>query len=419
MQRFIILLFISVMTLMGCGTETKVVTEIETVTVEVEKEPYKVTFSLTALGYDVQDDYPVVIQDGEVPENIYFSRVKVEYRYLDDNKWSTEDNSYRKLDKNQLTLELYKEGVYSFYIYAYHSGFNGIETISETYSREIIVEVKDNTDVDIDLIPYISSDELDIAHLSGERKPTVYDYLTKSDKICHVRYNQYFSDYFYTADSTYLFLNILCKEEAVLSEINLGMGDDVTFTLSGDYYYDPDVSYPGSSSIYVNQDLQVGNNYKFFRVENNDESSDLLHIIIDSLVIDTSSEQQIITNVVNDTKYFVERGEFYVPDTQEVVLMALYSNLVLDEVCMNQQSFKINGELIESDYYSNEKDAYCYMPTGLEGQNVFLNIYPEIEVTTRKGWIFESDEPGLKIVYAKGYSPYVYGDKVYIEWFAE
>lgn len=414
----------SLISLVGCKEteiEEKIVTETVTETVIVEKQPHSVTFTLTALDYELQDDYPVVINDGEIPKNIHFNNIDIYVYYLDENdKWSKSTRYSVGLDKNQFDLELYHDGVYSFYIQGRHYATNGEKSFHEYFTQHLILDIQKNEVINVNLVPRISENSLLEQNLSGERTATVYDYLIGSDKVCHKLYNQHFSDYFYTKNGQHMYVGLFCKEEALLSEIHLDMDDDVRFTVI-ENLLDETVSYPGSSIIYPNKSLNIGFNYFDFKVNAVNQSHAILNVDIDSMTIDTASEQQVLTDVVNDTKYMVEKPEFYVPDTQEIVLMALYDYIILDEICTNQQEYKINGELIQSDYYSSEKEAYCYKPTGLEGQNVFLDIFPRTEVSTWRGWIFESDEPGLKLMYAKGHSSFTNSDGEYpvSEWFAE
>lgn len=409
--------------LAACGTETKTETVVEEVIVntetivEVEKNPYILTVNLTSFGLDVQDDYEVVINDGEIPDNVYLSNINVYLRKLNDNnQWGQEVRYDITLDRNTFSIDLYEKGKYSLRISANHYANDGINHVSSSLSQYLITSIEDDLDINVDLLPSIYSGELVTHQLTGERTATMYDYLSNGDQICYKKYNQYRWNLFYTEnENRYASFSLLCKTEGTLSEINLGMTDDSTFQLHSDNNV-----YSGSDIIFVNRTLNPGTNYIDFSVENKETANELV-LKISSLTIDTASQQQIITNVVDDTRYIVEKAEFFVPDTNELVVMSLYGDLIMDDVCTNQDSFKINGELVQSSYFSSEHNAYCYKPTGLEGQNVFLDIFPRTEVNTWRGWIFESDEPGLQLIYAKGHSWLTNsdGENQVSEWFAK
>ncbi len=396
------------------GPETTIIE-----TVEVEKQPYKFSASLSSFGFAAQDDLPVVINDGEKPENIHLRYVEATFRYLDENnRWLKPTTVEVNLDQDTFTVNLYESGNYAVYIRASHDSDNGVDDHSESFYTNIIVDIQDDKHVNAVLLPFISEEEYTDIQLTGERTATVFDYMVHGDKICYKSENNYFYNMFYLReDSQYDSFRLLCNTEATLTKMQLGMTDEVIFSLPNENY--DYIDYPGSSDINLDFALSIGNNYINYKVKES-ENTDSLNIKINSLTIDTSAEQQVIYGIVNSTKYIVEHPEFYVPDTNEVILTAIYGSINVDDICLNKETFRVNGEDVAYDYYSSDLNAYCFKPTGLEGQNVRLDIFPRTELDTWRGWIFESDEVGLKIVYAKGHSPYTNsnGENPVIEWTA-
>jgi hypothetical protein len=398
------------------GPETTIIE-----TVEVEKQPFKFSASLSAFGFAAQDNLEVVINDGEIPDSIHLKYVKATFRYLDENnRWLKPTTVEVNLDQDTFTVNLYESGSYAVNIQASHYSTNGDNSHSELFYTNVIIEdIQEDKHVNAVLLPFISEEEYTDIQFTGERTATVFDYMTHGNKICYKSENNYFNDMFYLReDSQYDSFRLLCNTEATLTKMQLGMTDEVIFSLPNENY--DYIDYPGSSDINLDFALRAGNNYINYKVKES-ENTDTLNIIINSLTIDTSADQQVIYEIVNNTKYIVEHPEFYVPDTNEVILTAIYGSINVDDICLNKETFRVNGEDVAYDYYSSDLNAYCFKPTGLEGQNVRLDIFPRTEVDTWRGWIFESDEVGLKIVYAKGHSPYTNsdGENPVIEWTAE
>lgn len=405
--------------LTACGgrdtKEVEVIKEVEKeVVVEVEKQPFKLTGSLTAFGYDLQDDYEVVVNDGEIPENIYVQNPVVTlYRLTENNQWLESVDYKVSLDGNEFTIDLYESGTYSLRVYARHYSTDGTQSNQIWLQKSQIVNIYQDVSLDIDLTTYIYEKELAELNFTGLHTATIVDYLNNIQQICFVSTQGDRFSYFRTkTQDNYLTLEFFCKSAATLSQMNFAMQDDFEVQILGE----GDLVYSGSDIVFPNIELHRGKNFVTLKVDVASELEELT-LQVGSVTIDSSASQQVVDNIAAETRVIVEKAEFFVPDTNELVLLSLYGSLVIQEVCTNQQSFQINGELVQADYYSNQHEAYCYQPTGSEGSNVFLNIYPRNDVGTQRGWIFESDEPGLQLIYVKGRSQVTNDEGEYTESF--
>lgn len=404
------------------GTDTKeveVIKEVEKeVIVEVEKQPFKLTGSLTAFGYTVQDDYEVVVNDGEIPENIYVQRPMVSlYHLSEDNQWLDEVEYEISLDGNEFTIDIYEPGTYALRVYANHYSTDGSQSNNIWLQKSQIVNIHQDVNLDIGLITYTYDKELAELNFTGLRTATIVDYLNNIQQICFVSTQGDRFSYFRTeTQDNYFTLEFFCKSAATLSQMNFAMQDEFEVQI----LWQGDLVYSGSDIVFPNIELNRGKNFVTLKVEVPSDIEEL-SLQVGSVTIDSNEFQQVEDNIAAETRVIVEKAEFFVPDTNEVVLLSLYDSLVIQDVCTNQQSFKINGELVQADYYSNKYEAYCYQPTGSLGSNIFLNIFPRTEVGTQRGWIFESDEPGLKLIYVEGRSQFTNDEGEYTEsfWSAE
>ncbi|MCP4523882.1 MAG: hypothetical protein GY828_06735, partial [Candidatus Gracilibacteria bacterium] len=280
--------------------------------------------------------------------------------------------------------------------------------IKYLYSEKIINTNERDTDlsnISMNMLPYLYESDFDSDRLTGERLPSIYDYLDQSESNCHVVESVYFGDIFNIEDHYYGQIQLLCNKDSLLTGFNLDIPSNITVEIhdgenSYEYYgYDFSDNIPLTKGINAIDFTLRGENIK-----------DLNHIKIDSLSYTYNEEVFEIYDDMDHSIIQKDHAIFIVKDvdTNKQSLSSLYDSIMDTFVCFSSDipltEVYVNNELvlINSHKSIHGNTVPCINLLGNEGANVGLDIFPYTHISSWKKVIFESDASGFSIFYVEG-----------------
>lgn len=418
--RYILTATFLILTLTACGEKTvevEKIIEVEAI-VEVEKEPILLEFYFTGFGLDAQDNYPEIISGDELPNSLYLDSPTINLYFKNsDNIWEHLGEHNVNLDGSIATLTVYQEGTYSYYASDGVYATNGTDYDYQYHRASNVIEIKEGINtININMLPSVYADELDTLDWSGERIANVLDYM-KTGEPCYKI--QDISKYNIEHAGTVIETNMafLCREDSDLTDIKLQMGvnNKVEFTTDilegllggGGYQHDP-IIYPGNSTV-TNKNIPLtrGMNYIHFKVSSTDDN---VNIFIPEISYITENIEYTIDNVLNYTSTRIDYAEFHVPNRKhEISFIAKYGSIEVSAICASADEtlyeFKLNGEMVQVSFYTDDNFA-CINPTGREGSNIYLDVFPDYQLNTWDYWTIESEIPSFRLEQLTGTNYY-------------
>lgn len=353
-QKMLTLVFLSLF-LFGCKTETKtveVVKEVEKV-VEVEKKLPQVKFNLK--GFDslpVTLSYQEILVNEQKPTRLNLSSLRVSYTQVTNGNIKGETRKeILHLEDSSYTLEFPEKGLYEV-IFSGHIQYRastGEETTYQNYSLESSFLIHtDNKEKNVNLQMYDWWQS--IMHSSGERTPSMYDYLSHSGDACYLSENESKYDGFrVTSNETdYNTLVIICSKPAVLKYFHF-----VSENQKGEVsYYDDNTkhTFPSGAIIYKETQLDEGNNYINLYI--NDSSS----FRIQDIAYEMNQESKLVFGQYKRKYDEVEKGNFIVlsKTPNKTTLASAYESAKVDEICVESantlNTISLNGKSLRVNY---------------------------------------------------------------------